>query len=279
MANGWRKGFADVVAAIRATLADAANAGSMSAADFLKLAGLPSSAVPTTRTVGTTAPLTGGGDLSADRTLAISAASGVAAGSMSAADFTKLAGLPSSAVPTTRTVGTTAPLTGGGDLSADRTLGISAATALAAGSLAAADFAKLATVGAGNAICGVGYTQVVDLTTTGTYSIIPATPGRVRAIATVWELKTVGGTRSVAPTLSIGTNSLNYNDFAASQAGSAQLLTQAAETWAGAITQISPAPALDISTNGLVLNVTAGATGAGIVLTARLAIWYALFPV
>lgn len=32
--NGWRKAFSDVVAAIRGTLADAANAGSLAAADF-----------------------------------------------------------------------------------------------------------------------------------------------------------------------------------------------------------------------------------------------------
>jgi len=43
----------------------------------------------------------------------------------------------------TRAINTTAPLTGGGDLSADRTLGISAATTSAAGSLAALDKKKL----------------------------------------------------------------------------------------------------------------------------------------
>jgi hypothetical protein len=46
--------------------------------------------VPETRTIGTTAPLSGGGDLSANRTLSITAATGAAAGSMSAADKTKL---------------------------------------------------------------------------------------------------------------------------------------------------------------------------------------------
>lgn len=43
----------------------------------------------------------------------------------------------------TRLINTTAPLTGGGDLSADRTLAITAATALAAGSMSGADKAKL----------------------------------------------------------------------------------------------------------------------------------------
>lgn len=49
--------------------------------------------VSTSTTITTTAPITGGGDLSTNRTFAISAASGAAAGSMSAADFTKLSGL------------------------------------------------------------------------------------------------------------------------------------------------------------------------------------------
>lgn len=47
---------------------------------------------PTSRLINTTAPITGGGDLSADRTIAISAATTGAAGSMSAADKTKLDG-------------------------------------------------------------------------------------------------------------------------------------------------------------------------------------------
>ncbi len=53
--------------------------------------------VPETRTLTTTAPLTGGGDLSASRTLAISAATTAAAGSMSAADKTKLDGVATGA--------------------------------------------------------------------------------------------------------------------------------------------------------------------------------------
>lgn len=56
-----------------------------------------SGSTPTTRTISTTAPLTGGGDLSANRTLAISAATTGAAGSMSAADKLKLDGIEASA--------------------------------------------------------------------------------------------------------------------------------------------------------------------------------------
>src|SRR2546423_485862 len=47
---------------------------------------------------------------------------------------------PSNTVPTSRLISTTAPLTGGGDLSADRTLAIPKATTLIDGYLAAADF-------------------------------------------------------------------------------------------------------------------------------------------
>lgn len=53
---------------------------------------LSSTYVPTTRTISTTAPLTGGGALSSNLTLAISPASGSAAGSMSAAHYTLLNG-------------------------------------------------------------------------------------------------------------------------------------------------------------------------------------------
>ncbi len=277
--DGWRKDFADVVAAIKATLADASNAGSMTAAAFTKLAGLPSSAVPTTRTVGTTAPLTGGGDLSADRTLSIVPASAIVPGSMSAADFSKLAALPSSAVPTTRNIGTTAPLTGGGDLSADRTLAISPASTGNAGSLAGVDFDKLATIPAGIALAAFIYSATVDLTTTGVYVLIPPTAARLRVTAAIWELKAVGGTRSVAPTFSIGGNSPNYDNNNASQAGAAGMLTQAAETAVTGPTGINPNPFVDLTTNGLKLNVTAGATGAGIVLTARLLIIGGFVPV
>jgi hypothetical protein len=136
---------------------------------------------PATRTISTTAPLTGGGDLSANRTLAVSAATTGAAGVVTLAasggttastvvqatdarlsdsrtptahasshaaagsdpvTVTGLAGFPGgtttylradgtfatpaggSGVPTTRLINTTAPLTGGGDLSADRTIAL-----------------------------------------------------------------------------------------------------------------------------------------------------------
>lgn len=117
--------------------------GFMSSDDKERLDGLAVSAVPVTRQIATTAPLTGGGDLSADRTLGITNATPSTAGAMSAADKTKLDGLPASAVPTTRLVNTNAPLTGGGALSADLTLDINNATPGADGAMSAADKTKL----------------------------------------------------------------------------------------------------------------------------------------
>ena len=103
----------------------------------------PGTGVPTARKVATTAPLTGGGDLTADRTLAISTVTGdagaggaagavpaPAAGDAAAGKFLKAdaSWAVPPYVPTARKVSTTAPLTGGGDLTADRTLAISAFT-------------------------------------------------------------------------------------------------------------------------------------------------------
>ena len=133
--------------------------GFMSSTDKSKLDGLPSSAPATTLTLTAGAGLTGGGDLSANRTfdvvanadgsitvnandvqvgiLATDAQHGsrgggtqhadatiAVAGFMSATDKTKLDGLPSSAPPTTLTLTAGAGLTGGGDLSANRTFNV-----------------------------------------------------------------------------------------------------------------------------------------------------------
>jgi len=94
---------------------------------------------PTSRTISTTAPLTGGGDLSANRTLAVSDATTGAVGVVQlAGDLGGTATSPTvpgltGKTPTSRAINTTAPLSGGGDLSADRTLTVSGATTGAVG--------------------------------------------------------------------------------------------------------------------------------------------------
>jgi hypothetical protein len=91
----------------------------------LALEQLDSSKVPTTRTISTTGPLSGGGDLSANRTISMPKATTLVDGYLSATDWAtfngKQAALGFTPVPTTRTLtinGTTQ------DLSADRTFTI-----------------------------------------------------------------------------------------------------------------------------------------------------------
>lgn len=100
--------------------------------------------VPTSRTISTTAPLTGGGDLSANRTFAIT--TGTTTNTVAAGDDSRITGaaqkasnlsdLASTATartnlgvpPSTRTITAGTGLTGGGDLTADRTLTVAYGT-------------------------------------------------------------------------------------------------------------------------------------------------------
>lgn len=73
---------------------------------------------------------------------------------------------PTAGVPTSRTISTTAPLAGGGDLSANRTFSISAATSSAAGSMSAADKGKLdASFSAVQNLSGAGAVSLTARTT------------------------------------------------------------------------------------------------------------------
>ena len=78
--------------------------------------------VATSRTINTTAPITGGGDLSADRTIAMPAATTSANGYLASTDWN----IFNNKVPATRTLTAGNGLTGGGDLSADRTFNVGA---------------------------------------------------------------------------------------------------------------------------------------------------------
>ena len=92
------------------TTAPLTGGGDLSADRTLVLTTSPTGQTPVgvTRAINTTAPITGGGDLSADRTLALTTS-------------------PTGQTPVgvTRAINTTAPVTGGGDLSADRTIAVS----------------------------------------------------------------------------------------------------------------------------------------------------------
>lgn len=137
------------------TAASVVNKGFLTSTDWSTF----NNKVATTRSISTTAPLTGGGDFSSDRTFAISnaAADGTTKGAaaFTAADFDAASGVISidytngtaatgsvkgfliaadwttfnNKVATTRTISTTSPLTGGGDLSTNRTFAIDNAAA------------------------------------------------------------------------------------------------------------------------------------------------------
>jgi len=81
---------------------------------------LLSGKVSATRNVSTSSPLTGGGPLSSDLTLSCPTCS-VSGHSHAEGDVSNLVSDLAGKVPTSRTISTTAPLQGGGDLSANRT--------------------------------------------------------------------------------------------------------------------------------------------------------------
>ena len=136
-------------------VASSTKTGKLSSTDWSTFNGK----VNTTRSISTSSPLSGGGDLSADRTLSIAdaAADGTTKGAatFTASDFNSTSGVISidytngqsasntnkgfltsadwstfnGKVNTSLTISTTSPLSGGGDLSANRTLSISDAAA------------------------------------------------------------------------------------------------------------------------------------------------------
>jgi hypothetical protein len=131
--------------------ATTAVAGFMSAADKTKLDGVASGATANTGTVTgvtATAPVVSSGGTAP--VISITAATTSAAGSMSAADKTKLDGIAAGATANTGTVtgvtGTAPIVSSGGTAPA---ISISAATTVAAGSMSAADKAKLDGIAAG----------------------------------------------------------------------------------------------------------------------------------
>lgn len=153
-----------------------------------------SGAVATSRVINTSAPLTGGGDLSADRTLAISAATTGAAGSLSAVDKTKLDSLASGATVASVTAAD-ASITVAGSGAAP-TVSRSALT----GDATASAGSNAVTVGKinGTALSGLATGLLKNTTATGVPSV--ATAADVPVVA-------AGGTGALSATDGSVTNS------------------------------------------------------------------------
>lgn len=188
--------------------------------------------VDSTRAINTTAPLTGGGDLSANRTLSIPAATGSADGYLAATDFATF----NAKVSATRAINTTAPLTGGGDLSANRTLSIPASTGAVDGYLAAVDFTTFAAKQSAITVTapGAGNANGLQLSA-GNLNVHLATstqPGVVSIAA-----QTLAGDKTFAGNIIVTANTSN-NSFSgvtdASSAGTAATNLQTATFTIGA---------------------------------------------
>jgi hypothetical protein len=120
--------------------------------------------------------------------------------------------------------------------------------------------------------------EVIDLTVTGTYDLVPPVGYRFDRGAVAWEIKSTGGTISTSPTYSVGANDATYNDYLAAQT-SAGFTTQAAETIVSPGSFVTPTPVRDISANGIKIVVSVAATGTSPVLTARLRMLGTLVPI
>ena len=160
--------------------------------------------VPSTRTISTTAPLTGGGDLSADRSLSIAQATNSVSGYLSSNDWSafnaKVGGVtassplassggatPNLTIPTasgsqagalssadwttfngkvsaTRNINTTSPLSGGGTLAGDLTLAMPQATSTTSGWLSSTDWTKF---NSASGLGGSGTANYLPLFTAG----------------------------------------------------------------------------------------------------------------
>jgi hypothetical protein len=153
--------------------------GTVTATTFVgALTGTASGNVASTRTINTTAPITGGGDLSADRTIAMAAATTSVNGYLTSTDWTTF----NNKVATSRTISTTAPITGGGDLSANRTIAMAAATTSVDGYLTATNWTTFNNK-AGTA--SPTFTGTVTLPTTNTVGGLSRTVTSVSANYTV----------------------------------------------------------------------------------------------
>ena len=124
--------------------------------------------VPDTRTISTTTPLAGGGALSGNLTLTIGAASGSLAGSMSSADFTKLASVATGATANSGDAMLLARANHTGTQSVASIL--AAATARSFGRFSAAG-------GAGEELTGTQATSLLDVFTSALKGLVPASGG------------------------------------------------------------------------------------------------------
>jgi hypothetical protein len=202
--------------------------------------------VPLARTINTTAPLAGGGALSGNLTLSIPVANGSTNGYLSAADWTAFTGAVSSVatkVGTSRTINTSAPITGGGDLSADRTISMPAASSGTSGYLTATDWntfndklprtVGVVTVGDDYTLALTDQNKIIEVNAgTGKTITVPANNTVAFPIGTQILVARFGsGTVTIAPAPNVGLNSAGGLLNISSQFGGVSLVKTGTDTW------------------------------------------------
>lgn len=208
------------------------------------------------RKLNTTAPLTGGGDLTADRTIGISAATETATGAVALASLLETvagiigtkavhpAGLKSALgyyVPTARKITTSYPLAGGGALTGDCTITINTASESVKGAVALATAAETVTgTLATKAIHPAGLASALGYYVPETRKIntqVPLTGGGVLS----GDL-TLGVSSAAAATATANGTVGGWVKLAADNA--AETVRNMAATPAGVAAQITKAPAV-----------------------------------
>lgn len=174
-------------------------------------------------------------------------------------------------IPPSQTVGAvvvSGPLTGTG--TAGNPIVIPAASAATAGTQSIVDFNRLNTAPL-DGLQRAWYSIVIDLKVIQTVTLIAPIGYRLRYSSFGFEIKATTAP-TVSPTFSIGANSPNFNNAAASQTIAA-LTTNPVETILTAAS-VSPVPALDLTTSGLVFNITTGATATTLTAVLFVIGWY-----
>jgi len=119
--------------------------------------------------------------------------------------------------------------------------------------------------------------QIVDLTTTGTYQVIPPMGRRLFRSSANWEWKTVSGTISTNATYQGGCNSTVDDTFPSHTPTG--FTTAAVETNSGAPSSfVSPTPVCDLTSFGFRVKVTVAVTGTTPVLKGKFIQLGALLP-
>ena len=121
------------------------------------------------------------------------------------------------------------------------------------------------------------YSQIIDLTTTGTYQVIPVSNKRLFRSSANFEWKTVGGTISTNATYSGGCNSTVDDTFPSHTPTG--FTTAVVETNSGAPSSFAnPTPVCDLSQFGFRVKIITAVTGTSPVLKGRFIQLGALIP-